>query len=133
MQVNMLLYLMGDNADDILRSFQLSQDDQKKYSVVKGRFDQHFVKHNVIYERARFNRRKQEGETVDAFVTDLYALAERCSYGDLYEEMICDRLVVGLWSAVLSEKLQLDPNLTLEKAVMQARQTEAVKLQQPLI
>ena len=134
-QVNTLLYAMGDDADDILRSFQLSTADQKKYSEVKGRFDQHFVKkRNVIFERARFNRRKQEeGETVDAFITDLYALAEHCSYAGLHDEMIRDRLVVGLLSASLSEKLQLDPALTLEKAITQARQAEAIKLQQPLI
>ena len=135
MQVNTLLYAMGDDADNILRSFQLSTADQKKYSEVKGRFDQHFVKkRNVIFERARFNRRKQEeGETVDAVITDLYALAEHCSYAGLHDEMIRDRLVVGLLSASLSEKLQLDPALTLKKAITQARHAEAIKLQQPLI
>ena len=134
-QVNTLLYSMGDDADDILRSFQLSHDDQNKYAVVKEKFNNYFVKkHNVIYERAKFNRRKQEeGETVDAFVTDLHALAEHCAYGVLHEEMIRDRLVVGIRSAALSEKLQLDSDLTLEKAMTQARQAEAVKLQQPLI
>ena len=134
-QVNTLLYSMGDDADDILRSFQLSHDDQNKYAVVKEKFNNYFVKkHNVIYERAKFNRRKQEeGETVDAFVTDLHALAEHCAYGVLHEEMIRDRLVVGIRSAALSENMQLDSDLTLEKAVTQARQAEAVKLQQPLI
>ena len=59
-QVNTLLYAMGDDADDILRSFQLSAADQKKYSEVKGRFDQHFLKKRIaIFERARCNRRKQ--------------------------------------------------------------------------
>ena len=60
-QVNTLLYAMGDDTDDILRSFQLSAADQKKYSEVKGRFDQHFVKkRNVIFERARFKWFKQK-------------------------------------------------------------------------
>lgn len=55
-QVNTLLYSMGDDTDDILRSFQLSSEDQNKYSVVKAWFDKHFVKkHNVIYKRAWFN------------------------------------------------------------------------------
>ena len=63
---------------------------------------------------------------MDSFVTDLYALSEHCSYGDLHDEMIMDRLVVGLWSAKLSEKLQLDAELTLEKAVTQVRQAEAI-------
>ena len=68
-----LIYCMGDEADDILRSFGLSADDSKKYSVVKGKFESHFV--------AKFNQRRQEdGETVDAFITDLYRLAEYCDY-----------------------------------------------------
>ncbi len=47
--------------------------------------------------------------------------------------MIRDRLVVGIRDARLSEKLQLDSELTLEKAVTQVRQAEAIKLQQPLL
>jgi len=44
---------MGDSADDILKSFQLSKDDLKKYDTVKQKFDGHFVKkRNIIYERA---------------------------------------------------------------------------------
>ena len=35
-QVNTLLYAMGDKADDVLWSFKLSETDQKKYSVVKA-------------------------------------------------------------------------------------------------
>jgi len=134
-QVNTLIYTMGDKGDDILRSFNLSEADKKKYDTVKEKFDSHFVKRrNVIYERAKFNMRKQEeGETIDSFVTALYALAEHCGYADLHDEMIRDRLVVGLRDAKLSEKLQLDSELTLDKAVTQARQTEAVQQQQPLL
>ena len=57
----------------------------------------------------------------------LHALAEHCNFGTLTDEMIRDRIVVGLLDAKLSEKLQLDPELTLPKAVNQARQSEAVK------
>ena len=133
--MNTLLYSMGDEANDILRSFKLSSDELKKYDTVQAKFDQHFVKkRNVIFERAKFNMRKQEeGEPVDAFVTDLYALAEHCSFGALHDEMIRDRLVVGLLSARLSEKLQLDAELTLEKAITQVRQAEAKKFQQSVI
>ena len=47
--------------------------------------------------------------------------------------MIRDRLVVGLRDSKLSEKLQLDPELILEKVVTQVRQAETVKEQQPLL
>ena len=43
-QVNMLIYTMGDKAEDILRSFKLSEADAKKYSVVKEKFEDHFIK-----------------------------------------------------------------------------------------
>ena len=33
-QVNSLIYAMGDKADDILRSFPLLAEDQKKYNVI---------------------------------------------------------------------------------------------------
>ena len=78
--------------DDILLSFKLTEAQLKKYDVVKKSFDDHFVvRRNIIFDRAKFNQRKQhEGEMVDSFVTDLHALAEHCEYGTLREEMIRD-------------------------------------------
>ena len=46
-QVNMLIYTMGDEADDILRSFKLSDTDVKKYSVVKEKFEYHLSKREM--------------------------------------------------------------------------------------
>ena len=60
----------------------------------------------------------------------LYDLAENCDYGDIREEMIRDRLVVGIRDSALSEKLQLDPKLKLEIAKTANRQKEAVREQQ---
>lgn len=131
-QVNTLIYCMGDEADDILRGLNLTNARRQQYKPVKDAFDKYFVpKKNVIYERAKFNRRVQSGtETVDSFITALYALAQNCDYGPLNEELIRDRLVVGLRDTALSEKMQLDKDLTLQKAVTMARQSEAVKRQQ---
>ena len=44
--------------------------------------------------------------------------------------MIRDRIVVSLKDASLSEKLQPDSELTLEKAILKATQSEMVKKQQ---
>ena len=54
-------------------------------------------------------RRQEEGEPVDSFITLLYWLAEYCNYCDLYNEMIRDRIIVGLRYSNLSEGLQIDP------------------------
>ena len=58
---------MGDQADDNLCSFALSEEDQKKNETVRSRFDSHFIKRqNIIFEGAKFNSRKQEaGETAE--------------------------------------------------------------------
>ena len=95
----------------------------------------YFVKRrNPIFEWAKFNQRKQEeGEPIDSFITALHCLTEYCGYGELHDEMIRDRLVVGLCDASLSERLQMDAVLTLEKAITVARQSEAVKKQQAVV
>lgn len=47
--------------------------------------------------------------------------------------MVHDRLVVGLQNAALSEKLQMDADLSLQTAISSACQREAVKQQQPVV
>lgn len=47
--------------------------------------------------------------------------------------MIRDRIVVGIHDAKFSESLQLDADLTLEKAIMQVRQRAGVKKLQPIL
>ena len=89
-QVNTLLYSMGDEADDILRSFKLSAEDAKNYDTVVGKFERQFVRcRNVIYERAKFNQRRQEpGEPVDTFITALYSLTEHCGYAAMHDDIL---------------------------------------------
>ena len=134
-QISTLIYSMGDAADDILASLSLMAEEKKVYRTVRDKLEAHFVKkRNIIYERLKFNLRIQkEGESIDSFITDLHCLAQHCNYGILRDEMIRDRIVVGLLDAGLSMKLQLDPELTLEKATAAARQNESVKRQQGVV
>lgn len=93
-----------------------------------AKLDEFFkVRQNVIFERTRFNRRNQRNsETSEQYITALDNLIETCEYGELRDEMLCDRLVVGIRDASLSEQLQMDTDLTLEKAKKLVRQKEAV-------
>jgi len=61
---------------------------------------------------------------VDSFIKALNGLVEYCGYARLHNKVIQDRIVVGLREPRLPEKLQLDPELTLEKAVTQVWQAE---------
>ncbi|UYV76722.1 K02A2.6-like, partial [Cordylochernes scorpioides] len=131
-QVNMFVYCMGDNADDILLSCKIASDQLENYNKVIECFESHFIpRRNIIYERARFNQRcQQEGEKVNEFITALHSLAEHCNFGMLHDELIRDRIVVGVRDRALSERMQLDTDLTLVKATLMAKQLESVKEQQ---
>ena len=60
-QVNALVYCMGKEADAVLKSFGLSDEQQKVYTMVTGKYANYFnVRRNTIFEHARFNLRKQE-------------------------------------------------------------------------
>ena len=131
-QVNTLLYCVGEEAEAVLTSTNATEEDREVYDTVVAKFDAFFkVRRNVIFERAKFNRRSQlAGEPAEQFIMELYTLAEHCNYGDMTDEMIRDRLVVGIQDAALSQLLQLDAELTLEKAKKRVRQREAVAEQQ---
>eukprot|EP00795_Rhopilema_esculentum_P016658 gene16658-8096_t len=74
-QVNTLFYYMGDDADDILQSFGMSEADKKKYSTVKQKFEGHFIiKRTVIFERARFNMRVQCEDRICADPSNVNAI-----------------------------------------------------------
>ncbi|UYV74273.1 hypothetical protein LAZ67_11002773 [Cordylochernes scorpioides] len=118
-KIDLFMYLMGDRADDIFRTFKFEKEEEatKIDSDLKA-FDSHFcVRKNIFYERAKFNSRIQEDrKPVDEFITSLYKLADSCEFEGLHEQLIRDRIVVGVRDKALSERMQLDSELTLEKA-----------------
>ena len=84
-QVSTLLYCLGEEAETVLASTGLTDAECQVYATVLGKFDSYFkVRLNVIFERARFNRRsQQDDESAEKYITELYALADNCNYGDL--------------------------------------------------
>ena len=91
-------------------------------------------KRNVIFEPAKFNlRSQQDGQSVNNFITDLCCLAKYCEFGTLRDDLIWDTIEAGIKDKKLSEQLQLDSNLTLEKAITKTRQSETVKKQQTFL
>lgn len=135
-QVSTLLYCIGEEAESVLASTNTRDEERKSYTAVVDKFDAFFkVRRNVIYERTRFNcRSQQQDEMAKQYIMELYPLADNCDYGALRHEKIRDRLVVGIhvrdMALALSQQLQLDAELTLQKAKTKVRQREAVGEQQ---
>ena len=97
-QVSTLLYCLGEEAEAVLASTNITLAECGSYDTVISKFEDFLkVRRNVIFERARFNRHnQQEGESAEKYIMKLYTQAENCNYGNMTEEMICDRLVVGI-------------------------------------
>ena len=120
---------MGEEAEDVLNSTNITTEERKVFDEVVKAFDFFFqIRVNIILERAEFNRCYQkEGEKADEYIAALYNLVKTCKYGELQEEMLRDRLVVGIRDSTLSEKLQMNPELTLDIAKQETRLKEAVQ------
>jgi len=89
------------------------------------------VRKNIIFERACFNNCYQlQSKSVKQLITEVHRLAEYCKFGMMKDELIRDRLVVGIRDNSLSERLQMEAELTLDKAKCLIRQWEVVKEQQ---
>ena len=114
----------GEEGEDVLASTRITDDEMKKYTSVLTKFDEFFqVQKNVIFERAKFNRRNQrENESIEEYLTALYSLVKSCDYGDLQEQLLRDRIVVGIRDTTLSERMQMDADFSLEKAKRMIRQ-----------
>ena len=119
---------MVDEADTVLTSTNILHDDRKRYDQVVAKLDAFFkVRTNVIYKCAKFNLRDQrEGESVEQYIPALYELVESFEYGELKDEMLRDRIVIEIRNSGLSECLQINANLTLDRTKRAVRQKEAV-------
>ena len=64
-QINILIYCMGDDEEDILASFNLSAEEANKYSTVQSNFDSHFNprKHVILKEQILTHESERKEET----------------------------------------------------------------------
>lgn len=125
-KVDLLCYVMGEKSEEVLKQILPAMPDSTTLEQVKEEFTKYFSpKKNQVFERYKFNSRiHKPEESIDSFVTALYTLAETCDYGTLRDELIRDRVVIGVRDTKTSERLQLIADLTLEKAITMARQAE---------
>lgn len=131
-QINALLYIMGLESETIFNSFTFQKaEEKKKYALVVEKFGEHFLpKQNVIHERFMFYSRNQRTEEpAEKFITDLHKLAETCEFDKMKDEMIRDKIVIGVFDSDISKRLQSDRNLTLDKAIEIVRMAETINEQ----
>ncbi|XP_074039964.1 uncharacterized protein [Leptinotarsa decemlineata] len=122
-KIDILMYVMGEESEEVSLTFATQPT---TYEDTLKAFEGYFIpRRNVIFERYKFNPSTQKpGESIDAFITSLHTLAEHCDYDVLKDQLIRDRIVVGMIDTKTSERMQLQANLTLADAIIGAKQSE---------
>ena len=127
---------MGKDCLQIFLNLNIPDKDKKNVRTCIAALENYFKpKRNVVYERFVFNSRLQNpGESFDNYVTRLRKCASSCEFGLLTDELIRDRLVIGLLDRSTKGKLLGEKSLTLDKAIdivrsheITAKQLESMK------
>ena len=123
-----LLHCIGTEGQRIFHSLPGTGD---TYAEAVDALKAHFTPMtNVVVERHTFRKRAQgPHETVSQYVAALRELASTCDFGDKADEMLRDQLIEYVTNANIREKLLLEPNLTLDKAMTIATQIESAAAQ----
>ena len=113
------LHVARKQAIELYNTFGHSEEEEGVYQSVIGKFDAYCnPKKNENYERYVFNSRKQQkGEAIEQFVTDLKLKAQTCQFDNLRDSMIRDRIVLGIWSQRVRERLLTEYDHDFGKSV----------------
>lgn len=76
-----------------------------------------------------FNSCKQEPtKNIDTFLNRLRKLATSCNYGPLLDEILIDRLVIGVTGNSIRARLLRESSLTVQKAMDICRSSEQAQI-----
>lgn len=119
-------YIIGDTGRELCETLIPTSSPDRTVSRLINALDDHCnPKVNETVERYRFFVRNQgSDENIDKYVTDLRMLASTCNFGQIKDSLIRDRIVCGISSSVLRERLLREQDLTLEKCVQICRATQ---------
>ena len=70
-----------------------------------------------------------DGQSVDEYVTELKSQSEHCEFGELKNSLIKDKIVLGVDSKKVQERVLCKAELSLEKAIQICCAGENVKMQ----
>ena len=109
--------MIGEESLDIYNTLTFSQDEVNKIHPLIQKFDQYFApKKNIAYQTYLFYTCTQSECTFGNFQTDIKNKAKACEFRSLEDSLIRDRIVCGIDSKEMRERLLRDSELTLNKA-----------------
>ncbi|KAJ8872179.1 hypothetical protein PR048_025781 [Dryococelus australis] len=130
-QVATFMTAIGPDAVNVFNTFSLSEAERKNLGMMKTKFNAYFAsKTNITYNRYLFNKITQaEGQPFDDILTSVVTQGKKCEFGELYDSLLHDKIVVGDCSDMVREKLLAEKGLTFDMTVQICRANEITKLQ----
>lgn len=119
-----LLHCLGTEGQRIFYSLP---DTGATYDTAVAALKAHFTpKTNTVAERHVFRKRTQAShESIIQYIAALRDLASTCEFGEHTDEMIRDQLIENVCSPRIRERLLLETDLNLNRAITLATQIEA--------
>lgn len=136
-QIAMLLHIAGEEANEVFAQLEFAADKSKeKLADVLDVFEAYCnPRKNELYEWFVFwSMTQSPGEPIDTYLKRLKTQASRCEFAnEIKSKMLLCRVVFGISSVKLKERLLRDNTMTLEKAVNELRAAEMTHNQLNLI
>jgi len=125
--------IMGRDCVQILQNLGLTGENTLK--AAEDALEAYFIpKKNIVYERYEFNTCTQQAEeNIDSYVSRLRKLSSTCKFGALTDDLIRDRLIIGLNSRSTQLRLLKEQDLSLTKALGMCRASENAEKQVKVI
>ena len=123
---------VGQEALRIYNALPFEKDEDKaNMDIVLQLMEHHCLSEtNIIYGRFMLNRRAQaEGETFDQYLTPLKELAKTCQYGPMQDDILRDRVVVGIRDDGLRKQLLQKKDLSFRECIDRCRAYESTSAQ----
>lgn len=123
--------VMGRECNQVYEHLEMTPDERADIEQSLNKLEAYFQPQiNTVYERYVFNKADQKAdENVDEYITRLKHLACTCNYGNLEDNLIRDRLVLGTKDSKARARMLRDNNLTLQSAIDACRSSEQVQKQ----
>ena len=136
-RVALFLHCIGTDTLKVYNGLDFeNEEDKTSLEKIMEKFEQYtFGETNETYERLQFNNRKQEEhESFDSFVTALHNLARTCNFCEcLYDSLIRDQIVIGIRDQRTRQRLLQERKLKLKKCIDICRSSESATTQMKAI
>jgi hypothetical protein len=129
-KTSIFLTCIGKQGLEIYNTFTFENDsDKMKLKPVMEKFEAYCKprKNITLIRHHFFTYRQREGQSFDAYVTELKKRSSQCEFATLQDSLIRDMIVIGVMGTSLRERLLRMDNLSLEDAIKLGQAAEATK------